>query len=56
MHPNATPRHLIPTRPASWKEFRAMTDLLIRILDATAPITLICLALMVGAATGGLGF
>lgn len=56
MSPAATRRHLVATRPAPWKEFRAMTGRLIRLLDATAPITLVCLALMVGAATGGLGF
>ena len=55
MSPTTTPRHLTPTGPAFWKEFRAMTHRLIRVLDATAPITLVCLALMVGAATG-LGF
>ena len=52
----AAPRDLTPTRPAPWKEFRAMIDRLIRVLDATAPITLVCLALIVAAATGGLGF
>ncbi len=56
MKPKATPRHLIPTRPARRKEFRLMIARLIRVLDASAPITLVCLALMAGAATGGLGF
>jgi len=38
------------------KEIRTMSRRLIRILDATAPFTLVSLALFVGVAITGLGF
>ena len=55
MNPSPTPRSH-PNPLVAWKDLRRMTLKLIRFLDATAPITLVCLALFVGAATTGLGF
>jgi len=42
--------------PTALKEIRTMSRRLIRILDATAPFTLVSLALFVGVAITGLGF
>lgn len=40
---------------AAWKEIRRMSRHLNRFLDAFAHLTVVCLALYVGAATLGLG-
>jgi len=44
-----------PKPIAPWKEIRLMSLKLTRFLDATASITIVFLALYIGAATFGLG-
>ena len=49
------PKPVAPWPPATGKEIRRMSLKLTRFLDASASITIVFLALYVGAATFGLG-
>jgi hypothetical protein len=49
------PRSILNPVLAAWKELARMTRKLTRILDAMSHITIVILALYIGAATFGLG-
>ena len=55
MSPQATPRPQPNRLAAACKEIRRMLRTLTRFLDSLASITIVCLALYIGAATFGLG-